>query len=296
MMRVLIFGAAGQAGWELQRSAPAEMSIRALARQDADIARLDAVRAAVQHWQPQWIINAAAYTAVDRAESEAASAYAINRDGAAHIAQAALEAHCQVLHISTDFVFDGQSPSPYAPDASVHPLGVYGASKAAGEEAVRQVLGDGALIFRTAWVYSSHGHNFVRTMLKLMAEREELRIVADQIGSPTWAAGLAQAIWRAIGTKDFRGTQHWTDAGIASWYDFAVAIQEEAVACGLLARAIPILPIRSMDYPTPARRPACAVLDKSGSYARLGTAPHWRVALRVMLQKLLPASSPRHVR
>ena len=295
-MRVLIFGAAGQAGWELQRSSPAEMSIRALTRQDADIARLDAVRAAVQHWQPQWIINAAAYTAVDRAESEAASAYAINRDGAAHIAQAALEAHCQVLHISTDFVFDGQSPSPYAPDASVHPLGVYGASKAAGEEAVRQILGDGALIFRTAWVYSSHGHNFVRTMLKLMAEREELRIVADQIGSPTWAAGLAQAIWRAIGTKDFRGTQHWTDAGIASWYDFAVAIQEEAVACGLLARAIPILPIRSMDYPTPARRPACAVLDKSDSYAQLGTAPHWRVALRVMLQELLPASSPRHVR
>ncbi|MHB1531754.1 dTDP-4-dehydrorhamnose reductase [Acidithiobacillus sp.] len=296
MMRVLIFGAAGQAGWELQRSSPAAMSVRALGRQDADITQLDAVRAAVEHWQPQWIINAAAYTAVDRAESEAAIAYAINRDGAAHIAQAALEAHCQVLHISTDFVFDGQSPSPYAPDAGVHPLGVYGASKAAGEGAVRQILGDSALILRTAWVYSSHGHNFVKTMLKLMAEREELRIVADQIGSPTWAAGLAQAIWRAIGTKDFRGTQHWTDAGIASWYDFAVAIQEEALACGLLARGIPILPIRSMDYPTPARRPACAVLDKSGSYAQLGTAPHWRVALRAMLKEVLPAASPHHVR
>ncbi len=295
-MRVLIFGAAGQAGWELQRSSPAEMSIRALARQDADIARLDAVRAAVQHWQPQWIINAAAYTAVDRAESEAASAYAINRDGAAYIAQAALEAHCRLLHLSTDFVFDGQSPSPYAPDATVRPLGVYGASKAAGEEAIRQILGANALILRTAWVYSSHGHNFVRTMLKLMAEREELRIVADQIGSPTWAAGLAQAIWRAIGTKDFRGTQHWTDAGIASWYDFAVAIQEEALACGLLSRAIPILPIGSVDYPTPARRPACAVLDKSGSYAQLGFAPHWRAALRAMLQELLPVPSSHHVR
>jgi dTDP-4-dehydrorhamnose reductase len=294
MMRVLIFGAAGQAGWELQRSSPAGMSVRALARQDADITQIDAVRAAVQHWQPHWIINAAAYTAVDRAESEAAGAYAINGDGAAHIARAALETHCQVLHISTDFVFDGQSPSPYAPDASVHPLGVYGASKAAGEEAVRRILGDDALILRTAWVYSSHGHNFVKTMLKLMAERAELRIVADQIGSPTWAAGLAQAIWRAIGTKDFRGTQHWTDAGIASWYDFAVAIQEEALACGLLSRAIPILPIRSMDYPTPARRPVCAVLDKSGSYAQLGTAPHWRVALRAMLQELLPAASPHH--
>ncbi|WP_414040905.1 dTDP-4-dehydrorhamnose reductase [Acidithiobacillus sp. M4-SHS-6] len=283
MRRVLLLGANGQVGWELQRQLPESVELLALSRAQADISSQEQVARITRQFRPDLIINAAAYTAVDRAESEPEKAYAINRDGAAHCAAVAAEQGGRLIHLSTDFVFDGNRPTPYPTDSLRRPLGVYGASKAAGEVEVERILGNNVLILRTAWVYSAHGTNFVKTMLRLMKERETLGVVGDQLGSPTWAAGLAAAIWRASEQPGFHGIQHWTDAGVASWYDFAVAIQEEALTLGLLPRAIPIRMIASSSYPTPARRPACAVLDKSTSYAALGAAPHWRQALRQML-------------
>ncbi|PKY12136.1 dTDP-4-dehydrorhamnose reductase [Acidithiobacillus marinus] len=283
MQRVLLFGANGQVGWELQRQLPESAELLALSRSQADISNQEQVSRIAAAFHPDLIINAAAYTAVDLAESESEKAYAINRDGAAHCAAAAAEQDARLIHLSTDFVFDGNRPTPYPTDSLRRPLGIYGASKAAGEVEVERILGNKVLILRTAWVYSAHGKNFVKTMLRLMKEKESLGVVGDQLGSPTWAAGLAAAIWRAAEQPEFHGIQHWTDGGVASWYDFAVAIQEEALTLGLLPRSIPIQMIASSSYPTPARRPACAVLDKSVSYAALGAALHWRQALRQML-------------
>lgn len=281
-MKVLITGAGGQLGRALQASAPAQADIIALDRQALDIADEAAVVALFNETEPDLVINAAAYTAVDRAESEQADAYRINGDAPGILAAAAAVQRARFIHVSTDFVFDGTGGSPYRPDHLTAPLGVYGASKLAGEHAVRAAHSD-ALIVRTAWVYGATGHNFVRTMLRLMAERDEVRVVADQIGTPTYAAGLAQALW-ALDAAGATGIHHWTDSGAASWYDFAVAIQEEALAIGLLGRTVPVLPIATSDYPTPARRPSYSVLDKSAAVALAGTpAPHWRIHLRDML-------------
>jgi dTDP-4-dehydrorhamnose reductase len=298
-IRILLTGANGQLGWELQRTQPEHMELYAHDRATLDITQAQCVHHAVQTLKPHWIINAAAYTAVDKAESEPKLAYAVNRDGARHLAEAARTVGARMVQISTDFVFDGQQSHPYLPSlpggegpgesGAIPTVCTYGASKQAGELAVLEVLGKDALILRTAWVYSSHGHNFVKTMLRLMRERDSLGVVADQIGTPTWAKGLALALWRAI-EKDITGIHHWTDAGVASWYDFACAIQDEAVALGLLDRPIPIRPIRTVDYPTPAQRPAFSVLDKTATWQALGiTIPeHWRQALRHMLRELGP--------
>jgi len=298
-IRILLTGANGQLGWELVRTCPTHIGLHAFDHAELDITQPERVHAAIQAIQPSWIINAAAYTAVDQAESEPDRAFAVNGDGARHLAEAARTVKARMIQISTDFVFDGQQSHPYLPSplegegtgerGNSHPLCTYGASKRAGEMAVLKTLGDDALIIRTAWVYSSHGHNFVKTMLRLMRERDSLGVVSDQIGSPTWAKGLALAIWRAI-EKEITGIHHWTDAGVASWYDFACAIQDEAVALGLLDRLIPIRPIPASDYPTPARRPAYSVLDKTATWKALGldTPSHWRHQLRHMLRELAP--------
>ncbi|BAK68092.1 dTDP-4-dehydrorhamnose reductase [Sphingobium sp. SYK-6] len=284
-MKVVITGAGGQLGRALQASAPTLADIVALGHADLDIGDEDAVAALVGELAPDLIINAAAYTAVDRAESDADAAYRVNGVGPGNLAAAAAARQARFVHVSTDFVFDGTSGSPYAPDHPTAPLGVYGASKRAGEQAVLAACPH-ALIVRTAWVYGVTGGNFVRTMVRLMAEREEVRVVADQIGTPTFAGSLAGAIW-ALDAADARGIHHWTDSGAASWYDFAVAIQEEAVALGLLTRVVPVLPIATSDYPTPARRPAYSVLEKSAAVALVGApAPHWRVNLRNMLGEI----------
>jgi dTDP-4-dehydrorhamnose reductase len=233
------------------------------------------------------IVNAAAYTAVDRAETEKDRAHAVNATGAANVAIAASEAGARLIHVSTDFVFDGRSPLPYRPEDAVAPLSEYGRSKLAGEEGVRAALGESALILRTAWLHAAGGPNFVLTMLRLMKERGSVRVVSDQIGTPTWARGLAAAIWRAAPLTGFSGTHHWTDAGVASWYDFAVAIAEEGQAANLLPSGVLVEPIRTEDYPTPARRPASSVLDKTSAWSVLGTSPHWRVHLREMLRDIV---------
>ncbi len=284
-MKTLIVGKNGQLGRELVASAPQGWQVTPLGRAEMDIRDREAVGRAVEELRPELVINAAAYTAVDRAESEPDLAYAINGHGVAHLAEATRAAGARLIHVSTDFVFDGRNSLPYLPADRPNPVSVYGASKLEGERLAAAYCGRDAVIVRTSWLYGAGGSNFVTTMLKLMAEREELRVVADQVGTPTWTGGLAEAIY-GLATMEASGIQHWSDAGVASWYDLAVAVQEEALALGLLKRAVPVLPIRSEEYPTPARRPAYSVLDKSETWRLLGgAAPHWRVGLRMMLKE-----------
>ncbi|MCB1854627.1 MAG: dTDP-4-dehydrorhamnose reductase [Pseudomonadales bacterium] len=282
---VVIVGAGGQLGMELVHRAPAAAQCIALARSDLDISDNGAVVRRLAEIAPALVVNAAAFTGVDAAESEQRMAHAVNAAGAAHLAQACRDLDARLIHVSTDFVFDGQASRPYPPTAPTAPLGEYGRSKLAGEQAVQQVL-PRALVLRTGWVYSRFGGNFVKTMLRLMAEREQLAVVDDQVGTPTWASGLARAIWAAAAHPQLEGILHWSDAGVCSWYDFAVAICEEAVELGLLARPVRIRPIPASDYPTPARRPHYSVLDKTASWRELGLeGVHWRVQLRHMLKE-----------
>jgi dTDP-4-dehydrorhamnose reductase len=287
MMRVLVTGALGQLGSELVRTAPAELEVVALDLPDFDLTRFDDARRTVAELAPRAIVNAAAYTAVDKAEDEPGLARAVNADGAAALAEAATRAGARLIHVSTDYVFDGALGRPYQPDDPVGPTGVYGETKAAGERAVLEATRGAAVVVRTAWLYSAVGQNFVKTMLRLLATREQVSVVADQVGSPTWARGLAEALWRLLEAPDVRGIQHWTDAGVASWYDFAVAIAEEGELLGLLTRPAEVRPITTAEYPTRARRPNYSVLRRSPTWAALGLpAVHWRAQLRRMLREL----------
>jgi dTDP-4-dehydrorhamnose reductase len=285
-MKVLLTGAGGQVGRAFRALAPDASGLAAFTHAELDITDPGQVRRAVEGHAPQWIVNAAAYTAVDAAEGARAQAHALNATAVAHLASAAHEVRARLVHLSTDFVFDGRASRPYAPDAATAPLGVYGATKLDGEHAAR--AGDPAsIIVRTSWVYAAYGQNFVRTMLRLMASKPEIRVVADQVGSPTWATGLAQVLWRMIEVGAAPGIYHWSDAGVASWYDFAVAIQEEALQRGLLRQAIPLRPIPAAEYPTPTQRPHYSVLDTTEIRALTGSAAvHWRTQLRRMLDEL----------
>jgi dTDP-4-dehydrorhamnose reductase len=281
-MNVLILGAKGQVGHALCATTPDNAQIIALDRAALDLTDIAAIEAAMIAHNPDLVINAAAYTAVDKAESEADAAFAANRDGPAVLARACGATGARLVHISTDFVFDGTQSHPYREDDPVAPTSVYGRSKAEGEAAVRATNPD-ALIVRTAWVYAATGKNFALTMLRLMAERGTVSVVADQVGTPTHAKSLARAIW-GLAATDATGIVHVTDAGVASWYDFAVAIAECGVAAGLLDTMPAITPIATSDYPTPAKRPACSVLDNRKGWALLGRpARHWRAELNDMI-------------
>lgn len=285
--RVLITGASGQLGGELQARAPEGWQVFACGTHDCDVTDAAVVNRVLSQKRPDTIIHAAAYTDVDAAETETARADAVNCGGAANVASAASAIGARMIYLSTDFVFDGQQSHPYQPDDEPRPLNAYGRSKLAGEREVSRITAGDALIVRTAWVYSRHGDNFVRRMLRLIGERESLAVVSDQIGTPTWGRALAEALWVAAERRTLRGILHWTDAGVASWYDFAVAIEEEALRVGALARAVPIRPVRSEDFPRPARRPSYSVLDKSAGWSALnGPAQHWRTNLRSMLQEM----------
>jgi dTDP-4-dehydrorhamnose reductase len=284
--KVLITGAAGQVGRALLDTVPGNFEAIACTHADLDIGASEAVRDCVGRHRPDVIINAAAYTAVDKAESEPEAAQRINSEGPGHVAAAARECNARVLHISTDFVFDGAASVPYRPDSATHPLSVYGRSKRDGEQTVLETLPERSTIVRTAWVYAASGANFLRTMLRLMRTNGAVRVVADQVGTPTAARSLAEALWRIAANPQIRGIHHWTDAGVASWYDFAVAIAEEGGALGLLPPGITVTPIATSEYPTPARRPSYSVLDKR-SLAPLGLAPiHWRQRLRAVLKEI----------
>jgi len=304
-MKVLITGAAGQLGRALRSSVPdviagEPVQLITTARQGGNDSRVlnlaDAVacRALVQELRPDWLINAAAYTAVDNAEGEPERAWAVNAGAPAAFAEALQGTDGRILQLSTDFVFNGQQGMPYQPSQSVDPLGVYGASKADGERAVLERLGEEgrAVVLRTSWVYGPVGKNFLLTMLRLMGEREQLGVVADQVGCPTSTAGLAQACW-AVLEHAVTGVHHWSDAGAASWYDFAMAIRELALAQGLLQRSAVVRPLTTAEYPTPARRPGYSLLDCTATRARLQLEPrYWREALADVM-RVLRSSQPR---
>ncbi|MCW2278993.1 dTDP-4-dehydrorhamnose reductase [Heliophilum fasciatum] len=292
---VLITGIQGQVGYEISKRLVTSEHVFGFNRLELDLTRPEQIKKKVNEVHPHWLINLAAYTAVDKAEIEQECAFAVNAYGPEALAYALMEQRTGWLfQVSTDFIFDGLRGIPYQTTDAANPTGVYGASKAEGESRVRGILPNRHIILRTAWVYSAHCNNFVKTMLRLMAERDEVRVVADQIGTPTWAGSLAEAIIHMISVIDahpqpelLAGTYHFTDAGTASWYDFAVAIAEEAMNLGFPIRA-KITPIRTRDYPTQARRPHYSVLDKTKTWDCFGLLPvHWRENLRRMLESCI---------
>jgi dTDP-4-dehydrorhamnose reductase len=285
-VKVLIAGAAGQVGRALVDSAPTPIEVVKCSHQNLDVADERAVLSCIRLHAPDVIVNAAAHTAVDRAESEPELARRVNSDGPRYLALAAREVGARLVHISTDFVFDGASSIPYPPEAPTNPLNVYGVTKRAGEQAVLEVFPERSVVLRTSWVYAAEGSNFVRTMLRVMGANAAVRVVADQVGTPTAARSVAQAIWKLMERPSLTGIHHWSDAGVASWYDFAVAIADIAEPLGLLPSTITVTPISTEEYPTVARRPRYSVLDKR-SLAVLGIGPvHWRRQLQGVLGEL----------
>ena len=286
-MKALITGAGGQVGRILSSDAPPGVEVLACGHKDLDIADASAVSDYIRVHAPDVIINAAAYTAVDRAESEPELARKGNADGPRHLATAAAHAPgTRLIHLSTDFVFDGAASVPYRPEAATNPLSVYGTTKLAGERAVLEELPGRSVVLRTAWVYAAEGANFVRTMLRVMKANGTVRVVSDQVGTPTAARWLAEAIWQLVAKPETTGIHHWTDAGVASWYDFAVAIAEEGALLGLVPPDVTVTPIATVEYPTPARRPSYSVLDKTSLTSRGLTPLHWRKRLRSVLGEM----------
>lgn len=285
-MKILINGRQGQVSHELQRQLGAVGELIVLGRDQLDLAQPDQIRRQVQTLRPDLIINAAAHTAVDLAESEPQSAFAINAVAPGILAEEALALDIPLIHYSTDYVFDGRKAAPYNEDDAPNPLGVYGQSKLAGERAISDVQGK-HLILRTSWVYSTHGRNFLLTMQRLLQEKPELRVVADQVGAPTWAGTIAKSTlaliehWQTNKTATW-GTYHLTAQGETSWFGFAQAIgealQQRGKPCANLS------PISSSDYPTPAARPLNSRLDCTRLLRDWGVSqPDWQAALRECL-------------
>lgn len=295
-MKLLLLGGDGQLGTRLRQSLAPLGEVIATTRggkladgtacERLDLTDLDAIAPLIERIAPDVVVNATAHTAVDKAESEPELAHTVNALAPERIARACAERDAALVHYSTDYVFDGRAAQPYREDHPTAPLGVYGRSKRAGEEAI---LGSGArhAIFRTAWVYDVHGHNFLRTMLRVGAEREELRVVDDQIGTPTPAWLLADVTAQALRAPWRSGLWHLATTGRTSWHGFATAIFDGAVARGLLPKAPRVVPIPSSDYPTPAARPAHSVLDTSKVQRDFGVAlPTWHEALDATLDRM----------
>ena len=284
-MKVLITGAGGMTGSELVRQAADRgWDVVALSKSDLDVTDASAVEGVIGSERPDVIINAAAYTAVDAAETSAEAAMAVNAAGPRNIARAAKTNGAQLVHISTDYVFDGEASVPYLPDDRPSPINVYGESKLAGEMAIRDACAEHVIV-RTSWVYSHEGKNFVRTMLRVAREKEEIRVVNDQHGCPTSSHDLALGLLRAaeLMTRPYiSGTYHFCNAGATTWFDFANAIFE--------LRDCPsprVIPISTADFPTPAKRPRWSVLDTSSFQLGFGVEPRpWRDALKDTMEKL----------
>lgn len=280
-MKTLLLGSEGQVGWELRRMAPPGTQLVVPPRAEADLGDPDSLRALLRREQPALVLNAAAHTAVDAAESDEPRALALNAVAPGVIAEGCRALGALLVHYSTDYVFDGRGTRPYREDDPVAPQSAYGRSKLAGELAIR-AAGARHLILRTSWVYAPRGRNFVLTMLRLASEKPELRVVADQVGCPTAASSLARATWsavHAVGGAAVASTYHATGAGATSWHGFA----ERVVAGGArrgLCKAVPVRPISTSDFPTPAKRPAYSVLDNARLAGELGVRlPPWTEAL-----------------
>lgn len=288
MTKILLIGITGQVGQELQQTLPTIGEVVGIGRQSLDLSQPEQIQQKIAEIQPNIVVNAAAYTAVDKSESEADLAMAINANAPKAISLAAQAIGAKVLHISTDYVFNGQNHTPYLESDPTDPLGVYGKSKLLGEIAVQEHC-DRHLILRTAWVYGSRGHgNFVKTMLRLGAERTELKVVADQIGSPSWSYDIALAITQLISKsaadESINGIYHFTNSGVASWYDLAVATFAEAKQLGFPLKIEQVFPITSAEFPTPTQRPAYSVLSKTKITKALEIhPPYWRDSLTKML-------------
>lgn len=296
-MRILLFGANGQVGHEARRSMVPLGDVVCTTRSGrlgdgtacemADFDRPASLTGLVDRIAPDVIVNAVAYTAVDKAEDDGDAAFRINAESPAELAAVCARRGIRMVHYSTDYVFDGSGTRPYREDDPTAPLGVYGASKLAGEEAIR-ISGCRHLIFRTAWVYASHGNNFLRTMLGLGADREELKVVSDQVGTPTPAALIADVTAEVLGQAgEHSGTWHLTATGQTSWHGFADAIFEQAKAQGVVQRRPQVLPIAASEYPTRAKRPAYSRLDVARLQSDFGIVlPDWQQGLACVMGEL----------
>lgn len=285
-MNLLVTGAAGQLGRDtvLAFRAAGE-TVTGIEREELDLSRPKAVADAIAAFKADWVIHCAAYTQVDKAEEEPELAFLVNRDSAKAVAEGAKCSGSRLLHVSTDFIFGGDQSRPYKEEDAANPLGVYGQSKLEGEQAVREVMPE-AIILRTAWVYGVHGRSFVKTMLRLAAERDIIRVVDDQIGTPSWTVDIVNAM-RALMEEDASGTYNFTNEGVASWYDFANEIIVSARQLGYPIKAEHVLPIPSTDFPLPASRPSYSVMSKEKVRTLLtGDIPHWRTSMLNMLAQL----------
>jgi dTDP-4-dehydrorhamnose reductase len=286
MKRVLLLGASGQLGNLVKNTAPDSVHLKSLYRVELDINDPTAVSQAVREHEPAVIINTAAYTQVDKAETEEGLAFAVNATAVEHLIASASPG-TRIIHLSTDFVFSELQKQPYKPYETPLPASVYARSKLAGESALLEAENVNSIILRTSWLYSATSRNFVTTVVELMRSREELSVVNDQFGSPTSADGLANVIWRFVMNDALKGVYHWSDQGVITWYDFACKIQLQCLDLGILDRKIPIKSIPTSGYPTPAVRPVYSALDSSETESVLGikTTP-WQESLRKVLEKL----------
>ena len=288
MKKVLLIGAKGQVGQELQVTLPYLGEVISIGREELDLTNSEKIGQLIREIHPDYLVNAAAYTAVDKAETEPDLAYSINSIAPKIMAESAEKIKTKFLHISTDYVFDGRKNTPYLETDLTNPLGVYGQSKLRGEEEIKTVNSQ-AIILRTAWVYGSYGKsNFVKTMLRLGKEREELKVVVDQVGSPTWAKDIATAITHLlINVDNPPGIYNFTNSGVASWFDLTKAIFEEAKISGIPLKIQRVIPITTAEYPTPAVRPAYSVLSGQKISQELGyIPPYWRDSLKAMLTQI----------
>lgn len=295
-MKVVVVGRSGQLATALAAERPADVEVLFLGREQCDLRRPGDCEAHLDRSGAALVINAAAYTAVDQAEREPEEARRVNASAVRELARCCAARGIRLIHVSTDYVFDGVAASPYAPEADTAPVGVYGMSKLEGERAIRATPDLDWLIVRTSWLYSAAGRNFMLTMLKLFRTRGAASVVADQFGSPTSARSLARALWRAAALPEARGLAHFANVGVASWWEFAVAIAAAALARGLLDSNPVVTPITTAEYPTLARRPAYSALDARASLAAWGLeGTPWKDALGATLDELkalAPAAVP----
>lgn len=284
---IWLIGNKGMLGTQLEKAINKEGIPLITSDREVDITDPKALDTFIKGKKPEYIINCSAYTAVDKAESEAEIAHKINADGVRNIALTAKALDSVLIHISTDYVYDGLKQGPYLETDPTGPLSVYGATKLAGENYIREAWHKHYII-RISWLYGIFGANFVKTMMRLMAEKPELKVVSDQTGSPTYASLLADNLVSLVQNKPGKyGTYLYSDAGNISWYEFACAIQEEALSAGLLTKSIPIHPITAAEYPTPAKRPANSAFDKSKVIGELGfKVINWRFNLKQYIKEL----------
>lgn len=284
-INALIIGKSGQLARELIDVMPSNINAVALGKANIDLFSRHDIENKITNSKASVVINASAYTAVDNAEDDKVNAYALNEEAVINLASICNHLKIRLIHISTDFVFDGQASTPYLPDNLPEPISIYGKSKLAGEKAILNIAPEFGTIVRTSWLYSRHGNNFVKTMLNLMKSRDSLNIVCDQYGSPTCAKGLAEFIWDLSKQTKALPIYHWCDSGVTSWFDFAVSIQDYAFELGILNKKINIGPIPASDYPTKAKRPLYSALNCTSSN-KIKPQAKWQESLKLMLNKL----------